>query len=112
MKRENINNNTNYYEILLRLREYEHLLLNTQNIQEVDMILLKIKNFIFSNTELKEVFSKYLTEFNKIYDTEDYIKQVNNDYEHVKSTTYNVLKNITKTSVSNIVYGHSLYGQV
>lgn len=83
----------NTYTILTNLRDYEYKLLNTNSIQDLDILLLKIKSYIFSNNDLKNKYINRIENFYNSFSGGKYTKNINNAYDTFKNITRKIGQN-------------------
>lgn len=95
-KKRYLSKDTNYYEILLNLREIEYKLLavNQQPTSswDIDILLLKAKTIIFGNEELKAEFKRRQTSFYENSKTAKYQKRADKAYNLIKELAINKAK--------------------
>ena len=91
-KKRYLSKDTNYYEILLNLREIEYKLLavNQQPTSswDIDILLLKAKTIIFGNEELKAEFKRRQTSFYENSKTAKYQKRADKAYNLIKELAF------------------------
>ncbi len=92
---------TNYYEILLRLRQFEYKLLEINlkptSTFDIDIMILDTKAYIFSVEILRQEFMNRVRSFHKIYVTQDYKDNYKETYENVKELVCQKVKKTDRT---------------
>lgn len=97
---ENINNETNYYEIAYKLEQFKSRLQNSIDKNNVISLQYELMSFIFSSEELTEIFTQQVNNFLKISNDEGFKELIGLIHQFLAAKFYNY----SKESLSFDVY--------